>query len=87
MEVVLECCGGDLAKVAAMGYEAFTARVAAVLRGWGGKRPGGTCRQLFAALADDRGVARYAAGGAAPGPRRAGGPEVRPAPAPRPRPT
>jgi transposase len=29
-----------------------------VLPGWGGQRVGGTCRQLFKALADDRGVAR-----------------------------
>jgi transposase len=58
LEVVLERCGGDVAKVTAMGFEAFAAAVAACLPGWGGQRVGGTCRQLFAALGDDRGVAR-----------------------------
>jgi transposase len=58
LEVVLERCGGDVAKVTAMGYEGFGAAVAAVLPGWGGKRVGGTCRQLFAALGDGRGVTR-----------------------------
>jgi transposase len=58
LEVVLERCGGDVAGVTAVGYEAFAAAAAAVLPGWGGRRVGGTCRQLFAALADDRGVAR-----------------------------
>ena len=58
LEVVLENCGGDVAAVTAMGYEAFAAAVAAVLSGWGGKRVGGTCRQLFSALGDGRGVAR-----------------------------
>ena len=55
---MLECSGGDAAAVTAMGFEAFAARTAAVLREWGGRRLGGTCRQLFAALGDDRGVAR-----------------------------
>ena len=58
LEVVLERCGADVAKVTAMGYEGFAAAVAAVLPGWGGKRVGGTCRQLFAALRDDGGVTR-----------------------------
>jgi transposase len=58
LEVVLECCGGDVAGAAAMGYEAFAGRAAGVLGGWGGRRLGGTCRQLFAALSDGRGVAR-----------------------------
>ena len=56
--MVLERRGGDAAAVTAMGYEAFAAAVAAVLPGWGGKRVGGTCRQLFSALDDGRGVAR-----------------------------
>jgi transposase len=55
LEVVLERCGGDTATVAAMGYEAFAA---AAVPGWGGKRTGGTCRQLFSALGDSRGVTR-----------------------------
>jgi len=58
LEVVLERCGGDVATVMAMGYEAFAAAAAAMLPGWGGQRVGGTCRALFTALADDRGVAR-----------------------------
>ncbi len=58
LELVLDRCGGDLATVRAMGYEEFAARVAVRLHGWGGRRMGRTCRQLFAALADDRGVAR-----------------------------
>ena len=58
LEVVLDRCGGDPASVTAMGFGAFAAAVRAVLPGWGGRRAGGTCRQLFAALADDRGVAR-----------------------------
>ena len=59
LEVVLDRCGGgDAAAVTAMGYAAFAAAVAAVLPGWGGKRVGGTCRQLFSALDDGRGVAR-----------------------------
>ena len=58
LEVVLERCGGDVAKAAAMGYEAFAAAAAAVLPGWGGRRVGGTCRQLLAALGDGRGVPR-----------------------------
>jgi len=58
LEVVLERCDADAARVTAMSFEAFAARTAAVLREWGGRRLGGTCRQLFAALGDDRGVAR-----------------------------
>lgn len=58
LEVALERCGGDPAAAAAMGQAAFAAAVAAALPGWGGQRVGGTCRQLLAALADDRGVTR-----------------------------
>ena len=58
LEAVLERCGGDPATVTAMGFAAFAAAVRAALPGWGGQRAGGTCRQLFRALADDRGVAR-----------------------------
>jgi transposase len=58
LEVVLERCGGDLAAGTAMGYEGFVAAAAAALPGWGGQRIGRTCRQLFAALGDGRGVAR-----------------------------
>jgi transposase len=58
LEVVLERCGGDPATVTAIGFAGFTAAVRAALPGWGGQRAGGTCRQLFAALGDGRGVAR-----------------------------
>jgi len=58
LEVVLERCGGDPATVTAMGFAAFAAAVRAALPGWGGQRAGGTCRQLFGALGDGRGVAR-----------------------------
>jgi transposase len=58
LEVVLERCGGDTASVTAMGYAAFAVTVAAAVPGWGGKRAGGTCRQLFSVLGDGRGVAR-----------------------------
>jgi transposase len=58
LEVVLDRCGGDPAQVAGMGFAAFAAAVRVVLPGWGGRRAGGTCRQLFAALGDGRGVAR-----------------------------
>ena len=67
LEVVLERCGGDPASVTALGFGAFAAAVAACLPGWGGQRAGGTCRQLFKALAGDRGVARMRR--VAPGPR------------------
>jgi transposase len=58
LELVLDRCGADPATVMAMGYEEFAARVAVRLRGWGGRRMGRTCAQVFAALADGRGVAR-----------------------------
>jgi transposase len=58
VELVLDRCGGDPAAVAALGYEEFAARVAVRLRGWGGRRMGRTCAQVFAALGDGRGVAR-----------------------------
>jgi transposase len=58
LEVVLERCGADPAQVTAMGFTAFAAAVRAALPGWGGQRAGGTCRQLFTALGDGRGVAR-----------------------------
>lgn len=55
--MVLGQCGGGLAAVTAMGYEAFAALVAARLGGWGGHRVGPTAKKLFAALADTAGVA------------------------------
>jgi transposase len=58
LEVVTELCGGDLEKAAAMGYQRFAAAVAGLVPGWGGKRAGVSCRKVFGALGDDRGVAR-----------------------------
>jgi transposase len=58
LEVVLERCGADLTGVTTMGYAQFAAVVRAALPGWGGRRLGGTCRQLSEALGDGRGVAR-----------------------------
>ena len=58
LEVVLDRCGAGPAEVTAMGFGAFAAAVRAALPGWGGRRAGATCRQLFTALADDRGVTR-----------------------------
>ena len=58
LEVVLERCGGDVARVTAMGMRSSPRGWRSVLRGWGGRRMGRTCAQLFAALADGRGVAR-----------------------------
>jgi transposase len=58
LEVALDNCGGDPAAMTAIGFAAFAAAVRAALPGWGGQRAGGTCRRLFAALADGRGVAR-----------------------------
>ena len=57
VEVVLGHDGG-LAGVAALGYEEFAALVRAALPGWGGQRLGPAARAVFAALGDDRGVAR-----------------------------
>ena len=56
LEVVLERCGGDPAKVASMGFEAFAVLAAARLGGWGGSRLGPTAAKVLAALADETGV-------------------------------
>jgi transposase len=56
LEVALELCGGDPARVATMGFEAFAALVRTRLGGWGGQRAGATARKLFTALADTSGV-------------------------------
>jgi transposase len=53
VQVVTDRCGGDPARLAAMGDEAFTALVRGAQRGWGGQKAWGTiCRRVFAATAD-----------------------------------
>ena len=58
LEVAMGGQHGDLAAVAAMGYEAFAAAAAARLAGWGGKRLGPSAAKVHAALAAGGGVAR-----------------------------
>ena len=57
LEVALDRCAGDVAAVTAMGFEAFAAAVRGACPA-GAAAGRGTCRQLFAALADGRGVTR-----------------------------
>jgi transposase len=57
LQVVTGRCGGDPARLAVMGEEAFTALVRAAVQDWGGKRSWGTIsRRVFAALTDTEGV-------------------------------
>ena len=57
LQVVTGRCGGDPARLAVMGEEAFTALVRAAVRDWGGKRAWGTISaRIFAALTDTEGV-------------------------------
>jgi transposase len=60
MELVTGRCGGQPARLAAMGEEAFTAAVRAGIAGWGGqKAQGPISRRVFAALADTEGVVAW----------------------------
>ncbi|HEX6453772.1 MAG TPA: transposase [Trebonia sp.] len=60
MGVVTGCCGGDPARVAALGLEQFTVLVRAAVAGWGGQRPDGrVLRAVFAALSDAEGVVAW----------------------------
>ena len=60
VQLVTERCGGDPARVAAMGEEAFTAAVRGAVAGWGGKKAWGTiCRRIFAALTSTEGVVAW----------------------------
>jgi transposase len=57
MQVVTARCGGQPARLAAIGEEAFTALVRSAVPGWGGQRACGTIsRKIFAALTDTEGV-------------------------------
>ncbi len=58
LEVVLGQGGGNPLRLAGQGYEHFAGLVRAALGGWGGRRLGPACAAVFAALADERGVAR-----------------------------
>jgi hypothetical protein len=57
VQVVTSRGGGQPARLAGMGPEAFTAVVRDAQRGWGGQKAWGTiCRRIFAALTDTEGV-------------------------------
>ena len=57
LQVVTGRCGGDPARLAVMGEEAFTALVRAAVQDWGGKRAWGPDQpRIFAALTDTEGV-------------------------------
>jgi len=60
LQVVTSRCGGDPARLAAMGPEEFTAVVRAAVPAWGGKKGWGTiCGRVFAATADTEGVVAW----------------------------
>jgi transposase len=60
MQVVTSRCGGQPARLAAMGEEAFTAAVRAAVRDWGGQKAWGPIsRRIFAALTDTEGVVAW----------------------------
>ena len=58
LEAVPERCGGDVARVTATGMRRSRLLPLLCCPAGAARRAGGTCRPLFAALADDRGVAR-----------------------------
>jgi transposase len=60
MQLVTSRCGGQPARLAAMGQEAFTAAVRAAVRDWGGQKAWGPIsRRIFAALTDTEGVVAW----------------------------
>jgi transposase len=60
MQLVTSRCGGQPARLAAMGEEAFTAAVRAAVRDWGGQKAWGPIsRRIFAALTDTEGVVAW----------------------------
>jgi hypothetical protein len=60
LQVVTGRCGGDPARLAALGPEEFTALVRAAVPGWGGKKGWGTIiGRVFAALADAEGAVAW----------------------------
>ena len=57
MQVITSRCGGDPARLAGPGLEAFAVLVRAAVAGWGGQRPDGrVLRAVFAALTCTEGV-------------------------------
>jgi transposase len=57
MQVITSRCGGDPARLAGPGLEAFAVLVRAAVGGWGGQRPDGrVLRAVFAALTCTEGV-------------------------------
>ncbi len=60
LQVVTARCGGDPARLAALGLEEFTALVRGAVPGWGGKKGWSRiCRRVFAALTDTEGVVTW----------------------------
>jgi transposase len=60
LQVVTSRCGGDPARLAALGSEGFTALVRAAVAGWGGRRHmAAICARVFAALTDTEGVVAW----------------------------
>jgi len=60
LQVVTSRCGGDPARLAALGLEEFTALVRAAVPAWGGKKGWAKiCRRVFAALTDTEGVVTW----------------------------
>jgi transposase len=60
LQVVTARCGGDPARLAALGLEEFTALVRGAVPGWGGTKGWGRiCGRVFAALTDTEGVVTW----------------------------
>jgi transposase len=60
LQVVTSRCGGDPARLAAVGLEEFTAVVRAAVPAWGGTKGWAKiCRQVFTALTDTGGVVTW----------------------------
>jgi len=60
VQLVTERCGGQPARLAEMGEEAFTAAVRGAVAGWGGQKARGTIsRRIFAALTGTEGVVAW----------------------------
>jgi DNA-directed RNA polymerase subunit N (RpoN/RPB10) len=60
LQVVTARCGGDPARLAAMGPEEFTALVRGAVPAWGGKKGWARiCGRVFAALTDTEGVVAW----------------------------
>ena len=60
LQVVTARCGGDPARLAALGLEEFTVLVRGAVPGWGGKKGWGKiCGRVFAALTDTEGAVTW----------------------------